>query len=145
MEGSMETQELLSREDRSWGAFVDAFAAVPEGRREDQGVVPGWSVKDLVWHCGYWAGYVADLLERAAAGETTPDQDWDALNDLVIEQGRSMTWDEIIVRSEEHRERVRAALGSFTELTGELLEDVAGETYDHYDEHAAEIRAFSTA
>ena len=141
----METHELLSREDRSWGAFVDAFAAVPEARRRDEGVVPGWSVHDLVWHCGYWAGYVADLLERAAAGGSTPDQDWDALNDLVIEEGRSLTWDEIIVRSEAHRVRLRAALGSFTELTGELLEDFAGETYDHYDEHAAEIRAFSAA
>ena len=138
-------EELLEREDRSWRALVDAFAAVPEGRREDEGVVPGWSVKDLVWHCGYWAGYVADLLERAAAGGSTPDQDWDALNDLVIEQGRAMTWDEIIVRSRANRERVRTALAPFTELTGELLEDFAGETYDHYDEHAAEIRAFAAS
>jgi len=59
----MNTEELLQREDQAWTAFVDAFAAVPDDRRDDEGVVPGWSTKDLVWHCGYWAGYVGEALE----------------------------------------------------------------------------------
>ena len=140
----MQTQELLDREDRAWLAFVDAMALVPDARREDEGVVPGWSVKDLVWHCGYWTGYVADLLERAARGEgPAPDQDWDGVNAIVLDEGRGMTWDEIIVRTEGHRARLRRALPTVPELTAELLEDYAGETYDHYDEHAAEIRAFA--
>jgi hypothetical protein len=141
----MTAEELLAREDRAWLAFVDAFAAVPEVRREDEGVVPGWSVKDLVWHCGYWTGYVADLFERVARGDgPEPDRDWDAVNDLVIQEGRAMTWDEIVVRSEENRTRLRAAVPSVTEPSTDLLEDLAGETYDHYDEHAAEIRAFAS-
>jgi hypothetical protein len=49
----MNTEELLEREDQAWLAFVDAFAAVPEDQRDQQGVVPGWSTQDLVWHCGY--------------------------------------------------------------------------------------------
>jgi hypothetical protein len=139
-------RELLDREDRAWLAFVDAFSLVPDARREDEGVVPGWSVKDLVWHCGYWTGYVADLVERAARGDgPAPDQDWDGVNALVVEEGRGMTWDEIIVRSEANRARFRAALPGVTELSDDLLEDIAGETYDHYDEHAAEIRAFAVA
>jgi len=140
----MRNQELIEREDRAWLAFVDAFSQVPDSRREDEGVVPGWSVKDLVWHCGYWVGYVADLVERAARGEgPAPDQDWDAVNDLVIEEGRGLTWDEIIVRSEANRARFREALPGVEAPSGDLLEDIAGETYDHYDEHAAEIRAFA--
>lgn len=142
----MDTQELLDREDRAWLAFVDALTLVPDVRREDEGVVPGWSVKDLVWHCGYWTGYVADLLERAARGEgPAPDQDWDGVNALILEEGRGLTWDEIIVRSEGHRTRLRQALPRVPEMTADLLEDYAGETYDHYDEHAAEIRAFAEA
>jgi hypothetical protein len=139
----MNTEELLQREDQAWLAFVDAFAAVPDDERDQQGVVPGWSTQDLVWHCGYWAGYVGDALERIGRGETLPDQDWDAVNDKVIEDGRGMLWDEIIVQSEHNRERARAALQALSTITDEALEEFTGETYEHYEEHAAEIRAFT--
>ena len=139
----MNTEELLQREDQAWLAFVDAFAAVPEDQRDQQGVVPGWSTQDLVWHCGYWAGYVGDALERIARGESLPDQDWDAVNDKVIEDGRGMPWDEIIVQSEHNRERARAALSALPTVTPEALEEFTGETFEHYEEHAAEIRAFT--
>jgi hypothetical protein len=140
----MNTEELLQREDQAWMAFVDAFASVPDDRRDDEGVVPGWSTHDLVWHCGYWAGYVGEVLERIARGESTPeDQDWDALNAAVIEEGRGMAWDEVIVRSERNRERARAALQALSTVTDEALEEFTGETFEHYEEHAAEIRAFA--
>ena len=107
------TEELLQREDAAWSAFVDAFGAVPEDRRSDEGVVPGWSMHDLVWHCGFWAGYVAEVLHKIARGEPTEDsQDWDAFNAIVVEDGRAMSWDEVIVRSEQNRVRVpRGARG----------------------------------
>ena len=71
------TEELLQKEDAAWTTFVDAFSKVPEDRRSDEGVVPGWSTHDLVWHCGFWAGYVADVLRKIARGEPTEDsQDW---------------------------------------------------------------------
>jgi len=140
----MNTEELLQREDQAWMAFVDAFAAVPEDQRGTEGVVPGWSTHDLVWHCGYWAGYVGDVLERIGRGEPAPeDQDWDAMNDAVIQDGRGMSWDEIIVESERNRERARAGLQALSTVTDEAFEEFTGETFEHYEEHAAEIRAFT--
>ena len=139
----MDTEELLQREDQAWSAFVDAFAAVPDDRRDDEGVVPGWSTKDLVWHCGYWAGYVGDALEKIGRGETLEDQNWDAMNDAVIVEGRGMAWDEVIVQSEHNRERARAALRALPSITEAALEEFTGETFEHYEEHAAEIRAFT--
>jgi hypothetical protein len=142
----MNVEEMLQREDQAWSGLVEAFDLIPDERRDVQGVVPGWSTKDLVWHCGYWAGYVADVFERALRGEgLPPDQDWDAVNDMVIVEGRSMTWDQIIVRSEEHRARVRTSLQALPEVTADLAEEFSGETYEHYEEHAAEIRAFAAA
>jgi hypothetical protein len=139
-------EELLQHEDRSWSAFVDAFATVPDDRRDVPGAVPGWSVHDLVWHCGYWAGYVGDVMERIARGEPTPeDQDWDAVNDTVIVDGRGMSWDEIIVQTEHNRERARAGLQALETLTDEVVEEFTGETFEHYEEHEAEIRAFAQA
>jgi len=139
-------EELLLQEDESWMEFVDAFDAISEDSRDVQGVVPGWSTKDLVWHCGYWAGFVANVLEKIARGESVEDdQDWDALNALVIEEGRGMSWDEIIVRSEQNRGRAREALLALSELTDEAIAEFTGETFEHYNEHAAEIRAFTGA
>ncbi len=53
----MDRDELLQREARAWDALEAAVARVPDDRRAEEGVVPGWSTKDLVWHCGYWAGW----------------------------------------------------------------------------------------
>ena len=54
-----------------------------------------------------------------------------------------MAWDEIIVQSERNRERARAALQALSTVTDEALEEFTGETFEHYEEHAAEISAFA--
>jgi hypothetical protein len=142
----MDREQLLQREDTAWSAFVDAFATVPEDRRDVEGAVPGWSVKDLVWHCGYWADYVGDYLERITAGQPEPpDQDWDQLNKMVIDDGRGMSWDEVIVASELGRDRARSALLAMPDVTDSAASEFTGETFEHYEEHAAEIQAFATA
>jgi hypothetical protein len=142
----MDRDQLLQREDTAWLAFVDAFAGVSEDRRDLEGAVPGWSVKDLVWHCGYWADYVGDYLERINAGQPEPpDQDWDALNKMVIEDGRGMTWDEVIVAAEQGRARARSALQAMTDVTESAASEFTGETFEHYEEHAAEIAGFGAS
>jgi Mycothiol maleylpyruvate isomerase N-terminal domain len=137
-------EELLRREDESWASLVDAIGAVPQDRRDDPGVVPGWSVHDMVWHCGYWAGFVVDVLRKIGRGESTDDdQDWDAINETVVQEGRSMSWDDVIVSSERNRTAVREALSALPTLTDEAVAEFGGETFEHYDEHATEIRAFA--
>ena len=140
----MDRDELLGRVDEAWSAFVDAFAAVREDRRDAPGAVPGWSVKDLVWHCGYWADYVGDLLERMTAGQPAPpDQDWDEVNRLVMEDGRGMSWDEVVIAAERGRDRAREALIAMPEMSEAAGKEFADETFEHYDEHAAKITAFA--
>jgi len=140
----MDREELLQREDKAWSALEDAFAAVSEDRRDTPGVVPEWSVKDLVWHCGYWAGYVGDVLERIGREEPEPpDQDWDAVNAAIAQDGRALSWDQVVVEAAKGRERARAALSALLTLTDAAVEEFTGETFEHYDEHAAEIAAFA--
>ena len=142
----MDREALLQREDQAWSGFVDAFAKVPEDRRDVEGVVPGWSVKDLLWHCGYWADYVGDVLERISAGQPEPpDQDWEALNRMVAEDGKGKSWDDVIVAAERGRDRARAALLAMSEVTDAAASEFTDETVDHYQEHRAEIVAFAAA
>jgi len=142
----MERTELLDREASSWEALIAAVAKVPEGRRTEPGAAPGWSVADLVWHCGYWADDAARRIELIAAGTPEPDEAesvWQKTNDEIAEDSKAMAWDEILSRSEAARERIRGALASLSEIAPDAESEFVEETFEHYDEHAAEIDRFA--
>jgi hypothetical protein len=142
----MERRELLEREASSWESLMAAVARVPEARRTEPGAVPGWSVADLVWHCGYWVDDAARRIELIAAGTPEPDEPesvWQKTNDEVAEESKAMAWDEIVSRSEAARERVRGALASLSEIPPAAESEFVDETFEHYDEHAAEIDRFA--
>jgi hypothetical protein len=61
----MDRDELLEREHASWSAFEAAVGRVPPDRRAVDGVVPGWSVKDLIWALRLLGG----VLRRHDRGE----------------------------------------------------------------------------
>jgi DinB superfamily len=140
----MERDELLGREQESWDAFVAAVEALPEARRDQAGVVPGWSAKDLTWHNAFWAGYAGDVLGRIADGRPEPpEQDWDAFNAKVTEDGRALSWDEIWSQAARLRAKARTALERFDDVTEDAAREFREETYEHYEEHTAEVVAFA--
>ena len=139
----MDRDELLKREDEAWLEFAHTIAAVPLDRREVEGVVPGWSTHDLVWLCAFWADYAGDMLERIRGGDPDPD-DFDGPETEILATGRGMSWDEVVLRAEQGRERVRAALSAFDDLPQRAVEWFEDDTFDHYEEHGTQIRAFST-
>lgn len=144
----MERQQLLDREASSWEALMGAVARVPEPRRTEPGVVPGWSVADLVWHCGYWVDDAARRIELIAAGSPEPEEPeavWQKTNDEVAEQSKAMSWDEVVERSEAARERIRTVFAALSDVPPAAESEFVDETFEHYDEHAVEIRRFVDA
>lgn len=143
----MDRDELLRREADAWTALGTAVGRVPADRLTEEGVVPGWSVADLVWHCGKWAEYSGANLEAMSAGtyvdEDHDDAYWDAMNAQIAAASKSMAWEDILSGVAAMRERARAALEALPELTDEAAGDFSGETFEHYEEHAAEIAAFA--
>ena len=138
----MDREEMLRREDEAWRGFAAAAGSVAPDRRDVEGVVPGWSVHDLVWHVGYWAGYAADVIERDRAGETDLEPAGSQLDDAaILAAGRGMRWDEVVARAAQSHDRVRAAFASSPSPGEVALRWFSEDTFDHYDEHAAEIRA----
>jgi hypothetical protein len=146
-EDDMDRDELLQREADAWAALEAAIARVPAERRTEEGVVPGWSVQDLVWHCAKWADYSGGNLEAMATGtyveEQHDDAYFDAMNADIAAQSKTLAWADVMAGAAAMRERARAALVTIPELTGEAVEDFSGETFEHYEEHAAEIAAFA--
>ena len=120
---------------------------VPEHRRSDGGVVPGWSVNDLVFHNGKWAGVAAEKLGALATsgsvGEEEPDEVWEGKNELWAAESKSMLYQEAMARALADRERARAALLALPDVTDEAASWFTEETFDHYQEHTEEISRFA--
>jgi hypothetical protein len=141
----MDRAGMLRHEQESWARFVEAIDATPTDRRTVEGVVPRWSAHDLVWHCAYWTAWASEVLERLHRGEPEPEQpeDEEAWDAEILAEGRTMGWDEAIRCAERNRTRVRAAFAAFDEPPELAVQWFTDDTFDHYEEHAAQIRAFN--
>jgi hypothetical protein len=141
-------EELARKESEAWDAFLGVVSTVPADRRESEGVVPGWSVKDLVWHCAEWARFAGDHLEQMKDGTFVDpfaigdDAHWDAVSQTMVDEARTMTWEEILAGAEVRRTRARAVWESLPAIDDAAAHWFGEETFDHYDQHAVEIRAF---
>jgi len=94
--------ELLRLEDKAWADFVAEVGRVPEHKRTDEGVVPGWSTVDLVYHTGMWAGVPADKLGEIADGgspKDDPDEVWQGKNELWAAESKRMNYQEAMARA----------------------------------------------
>jgi hypothetical protein len=143
----MDRDELLKREEAAWSEFVAEVGRVPEHRRGDLGVVPGWSVNDLVFHNGKWAGVAAEKLGALAtsgsAGEDEPDDVWEGKNELWAAESKSMLYQEAMARALADREAARNALIALPQVNDEAASWFKEETFDHYQEHTEEISRFA--
>ena len=133
------------RIERSWRGLMDALAGIPEERLTEPGVVGDWSVKDLLGHVAVWDAHAVAAVRRYLAGEAPDQVDWEAINEreAAARAGRSVP---------EQRSEMEAAHEQVCSLVRGLRppdlaalgvrHSIAVDTHEHYDEHAAEIRAW---
>jgi hypothetical protein len=139
-----EREELLRDEELAWRSFAAEVGRVPEHVRDVEGVVPNWSVNDLVYHVGKWAGVGADKLELLRNGEKAEsDDDWETSNQMWAAESKSMTYQEAMARALAERERARAALSGMPRVDHEVESWFKEETIDHYLEHTQEVSRFA--
>lgn len=147
-------REFLDREAASWEAFDEQVALVSEDRRDTPGVVGDWTLKDVVWHCAYWARFAAEHLQAAGAMDAErpwadpfdahPDEHWDAVNDEVAEISATMSWEDVRIGAEQARAELRAAIAR-PGLPPEPIEWAGDESWVHYDEHTEQVKTFAAA
>jgi hypothetical protein len=139
--------EAAGREAGSWAAFEAALERIPRDRWEDDGVLPGWSVKELMWHMAGWLQKCARNLERFARGEDEPasEQTVDERNEELAAQARQMSVDAVYRGLVSARDLVLEGWNALPDVDERAVEELAGETYDHYDEHRADLDRFSAS
>ena len=144
----MTREEQAQAERDAWQRFMEVVERVPADRRDERTVVPDWSVKDLVWHNAYWALYGAEEITRQAGSAFVDpfagDEEGygDRVNAEQVETGRSLTWDQVLARAEQHRTRVHELWTALGDVSDEAATFFAEETSVHYQEHGAEIVRF---
>lgn len=136
---------ILERIDQSWLALQAAIDGVPEERMTEPGVCGEWSVKDLLGHVAVWDAYVVAVSRRFLAGEVPGTVDWEGIN----EREAAARVDRSVAEQRAEMDRVHAAMVEFVaalqpkELrTKGVRPRIRVDTYEHYDEHATDIRAW---
>jgi uncharacterized damage-inducible protein DinB len=137
--------EHARREAEAWEAFRAALDRIPRERWEGSDVLPGWSVKELLWHMAGWLQKCARNLERFAAGEEREPSTGlsvDELNDLLASEAREMSLDAIHEGLLEARDLVLERWTALPQIDDVAVQELADETYEHYDEHRADLERF---
>ncbi|MEP7059450.1 MAG: maleylpyruvate isomerase N-terminal domain-containing protein [Actinomycetota bacterium] len=139
-------EKRTAAEATAWEQFEAALLAVPRDRMEEPLLTDGWSVKDVLFHIARWWEDCADMLElmRSAGTYSGWDGDTDAENARVLVQGRSLSLEDVELRSARIRERMLLAWDALTAEDPRATEDFDGETTEHYQEHLGQIESLAT-
>ena len=121
------------------------------------GAVGSWSVKDVLAHIAFWERYMADIIRAAKSGET-PQLDVEDLtesrNASVVAQYYLTSLGAVLAAWHAAREELLDQIAGLSEADlndpqrfswsegRTLLDRIAGNSYEHEQEHIDQIRAW---
>ncbi len=164
METLLDKAALLETMETEYQALVDLLAPLDGQRLTTRGATGAWSIKDVLAHLTAWHTHLLKILQAAQQGrEPAPpfghlaDEEIERLNQRFYEAARARPLHEVWSAFRSTYVQVRAAVAALGEaalgdtrrfpwLDGLALADyVAGDTYEHYQEHVQWIRAWLEA
>lgn len=136
------SQNTTDRVATSWQGFIDALDGIPDERMAEPGVAGDWSVKDLLGHVAFWESRSVAHLDREARGEPHPDGNGADFEQINAEQHR-LRAGQTLADARDELQRTHAELVALLERVPSVdADDISGNTWEHYDEHAENIRAW---
>jgi hypothetical protein len=134
---------LLKQLDDAWIRWLAVLDRVDAARRDEKLLDNNWSVKDLVAHTLFWDAEVLTDLQRWQHGLVPVTNDWQAMNDQNHAARRDRPYDLLRVEMHFIHQAVRDAIHALPDnVPPELIEGIAVDTWDHYDDHAKQIDAW---
>ena len=162
--------ELLERMWAGRGEWDALIAQIPDSARTEPALAGGWSVKDLIAHVAAYENWTAAQIRAENEGraptnrelygsEEMPDDpegwDLDRQNAMIYARYKEMPLVEVMTFSRQAFADLVAAVEAVSEedvartgaqtWTGDatLLEIIPGQCYEHYAQHAGELRSIS--
>jgi hypothetical protein len=139
-------RQVLERMDEGWAAFHGRVSAIPLERLADSLGAGGWSRKQMLAHVVTWHDLTVDRLARfAESGEPQGlDGESDAINARAARAAEGRTTGEILLGLQESFRRLRRAVARLSDgqlyvHDGWAAAVIAGNSYDHYAEHRADL------
>ena len=147
--------QMEQRLEESWAEITALVDSVSPEELERPGVVEEWSVKDLLGHMAFWAAKAAGDAALLAEGRTaeieTPggDAGTDEWNEREYRRRKDLPLPQVRQEWLGSFEDAKTALEAVPEDV--LWQEVKGwpqavrfreDTYNHYREHAEQIRAW---
>ena len=137
--------------------FEEIIAPLSDSQMTEPNVQGKWSVKDILAHVSAWEEHVLEMLEADARGETPALITWaevDRINEQFYQQNRDRSLEDVRTGFNRSLQRMLDMVEARSEE--ELLSPerfawlrgtplwlmVASDTFDHYTEHGARIRAW---
>lgn len=131
------SQELLARIEKGWTHFRSAVAAAGLPALEER-TSAGWTYKELLAHIAAWEETIPPRL--AAEGFPYAVGDADAFNAAAAASARERRPAEVVRRLDLAHAALVAAVGRIADRDiGEPTDFLAGNSYDHYEEHRDEL------
>lgn len=140
-ETQVQTQSsAVEQLNASFNALRETYADLDSDALATPDVVGFWTPKDVVAHTAYWTTAEAEGLEARASGteHSGDDLGWEAINEREYELRKDWSAEQAVSALDAAHERLIATVSAQPDVTAE---DVKG-TIEHYDEHAAELRAW---
>jgi hypothetical protein len=153
--------ELLRQIEEGFQAFEALVAPLSAAQMTTPTVNGTWSIKDNLAHLSAWHDYLAGVMRGVVSGEQPPAfvpgaETEDAENEALYLANRDRALDDVRRGFHTSYQDVLAALAAVDEdalnrpapwSTSEnpIWGTVAGNTYDHYEEHGAIIRRWLEA
>lgn len=156
-------RQLLDRIEHAHAEFEAAFAGLSDAQMAEPGAQNDWSIKDILAHVTFWHRRLSYLLGCAQRGEPfvslrQPGEEGSASVDRANAENYAANRDRPLSELRaEYAQAYDQALASVAALTdadlqadsqisanlgGPVLELIAGDTYEHYQEHLPPIQAW---
>lgn len=151
-------EDLLARIAQSWEALNGAIGDLTHEQLTTTDGASGWSIKDEIYHLAAWQRRQLAMLRgtspAAALGideEQFNAHDTDAINVAVHERGREVMLGDALAALETAYRELQAEIEISPDdklfgpaypddpAKGRVVDYIAGNTYEHFDEHRATI------
>ncbi len=163
MSEPIDKAKLLDQMSTSYAALEEILAPLDKTQYSTEGVIPGWSIKDILAHIAAWHHRLLAWLHAAVRHEeptiSGPDsvEEMDALNAQFYQENKSRPLDEVLVDFRITHQQIMDIVQPMPEddlmsphrfawSQGKpLWHLIAGDTFEHYEEHLAQIQEWLTS